>query len=95
MEKREDFDIIDRFIADYAINLKDAEKSMSLESLKIAQMLVDINVGKAEIIKITTSITPAKIVEVVSHMNVVEMMMALQKMRARKKLHQISVTLQI
>lgn len=83
-KKREDFDIIDRFIADYAINLKDAEKSMSLESLKIAQMLVDINVGRAEIIKITTSITPAKIVEVVSHMNVVEMMMALQKMRARK-----------
>ena len=83
-KKREDFDIIDRFIADYAINLKDAEKSMSLESLKIAQMLVDINVGRAEIVKITTSITPAKIVEVVSHMNVVEMMMALQKMRARK-----------
>ncbi|CZR04489.1 glycerol dehydratase, cobalamin-dependent, alpha subunit [Trichococcus flocculiformis] len=83
-KKREDFDIIDRFIADYAINLKDAEKSMSLESLKIAQMLVDINVGRAEIIKITTSVTPAKIVEVVSHMNVVEMMMALQKMRARK-----------
>lgn len=83
-KKREDFDIIDRFIADYAINLKDAEQSMSLESLKIAQMLVDINVGRAEIIKITTSITPAKIVEVVSHMNVVEMMMALQKMRARK-----------
>lgn len=83
-KKREDFDIIDRFIADYAINLKDAEQSMSLASLKIAQMLVDINVGRAEIVKITTSITPAKIVEVVSHMNVVEMMMALQKMRARK-----------
>ncbi|NCB02895.1 MAG: propanediol/glycerol family dehydratase large subunit, partial [Spirochaetia bacterium] len=59
-------------------------QSMSLESLKIAQMPVDINVGRAEIVKITTSITPAKIVEVVSHMNVVEMMMALQKMRARK-----------
>lgn len=83
-KKREDFDIIDRFIADYAINLNDAEQSMSLESLKIAQMLVDINVSRAEIVKITTSITPAKIVEVVSHMNVVEMMMALQKMRARK-----------
>ena len=83
-KKRDDFDTIDRFIADYAINLKDAEKSMSLDSLKISQMLVDINVGRDEIVKITTAITPAKIVEVVSHMNVVEMMMALQKMRARK-----------
>ncbi|WFD10939.1 propanediol/glycerol family dehydratase large subunit [Tepidibacter hydrothermalis] len=82
--KREDFDTIDRFIADYAINLKEAEKSMSLDSLEIAQMLVDINIGRDEIVNITTSITPAKIVEVVSHMNVVEMMMALQKMRARK-----------
>lgn len=83
-KKREDFDTIDRFIADYAINLKDAEKSMALDSKKISQMLVDINVGRDEIVKITTSITPAKIVEVVSYMNVVEMMMALQKMRARK-----------
>ncbi|KGK90280.1 propanediol/glycerol family dehydratase large subunit [Clostridium sp. HMP27] len=83
-KNREDFDTIDRFIADYAINLENAEKSMSLDSLKISQMLVDINVGRDEIVNITTSITPAKIVEVVSHMNVVEMMMALQKMRARK-----------
>ncbi|WP_186430266.1 propanediol/glycerol family dehydratase large subunit [Clostridium sp. BSD9I1] len=83
-KKREDFDTIDRFIADYAINLENAEKSMNLDSLKISQMLVDINVGRDEIVNITTSITPAKIVEVVSHMNVVEMMMALQKMRARK-----------
>lgn len=83
-KKREDFDTIDRFIADYAINIENAEKSMSLDSLKISQMLVDINVTRDEIVNITTSITPAKIVEVVSHMNVVEMMMALQKMRARK-----------
>lgn len=83
-KRRENFDTIDRFIADYAINLKNAEKAMSLDSLKISQMLVDINVGRDEIVNITTSITPAKIVEAVAHMNVVEMMMALQKMRARK-----------
>ncbi|WP_252231988.1 propanediol/glycerol family dehydratase large subunit [Clostridium sp. ZBS15] len=83
-KKREDFDMIDRFIADYAINLKNAEKAMSLDSVEIARKLVDINVSRDEIVDITTSITPAKVVEVVSHMNVVEMMMALQKMRARK-----------
>ncbi|MDK2563522.1 propanediol/glycerol family dehydratase large subunit [Romboutsia sedimentorum] len=83
-KKREDFDMIDRFIADYAINLDKAEEFMNLDSLEIARRLVDINVGREEIVKISTSITPAKIVEVVSHMNVVEMMMAMQKMRARK-----------
>ena len=83
-KKREDFDMIDRFIADYAINLEKAEEYMNLDSVEIAKKLVDINVPREEIVDISTSITPAKIVEVVSHMNVVEMMMALQKTRARK-----------
>ncbi|WP_024615176.1 propanediol/glycerol family dehydratase large subunit [Clostridium sp. Ade.TY] len=83
-KKREDFDMIDRFIADYAINLENAEEAMKLDSVEIAKKLVDINVSRDEIVKITTAITPAKAVEVMTHMNVVEMMMALQKMRARK-----------
>lgn len=81
---RKDFDFIDRFIADYAINLDMAEKVMATDSVKLAQMLCDINVSREEVIKYTTAMTPAKAVEVVGHMNVVEMMMALQKMRARK-----------
>ena len=47
-------------------------------------MLCDPNVKRSEIVLLTTAMTPAKIVEVVSHMNVVEMMMAMQKMRARR-----------
>lgn len=81
---RDDFDMIDRFIADYAINLDNAEKVMNMKSIDISKMLVDVNVSRDEIIKLTTSMTPAKVVEVVENMNVVEMMMALQKMRARK-----------
>ena len=82
--KREDFDMIDQFIADYAINLDSAEKVMAMDSLELAKMLVDVNVGREVIVELTTAMTPAKIVEVVSSMNVVEMMMALQKTRARK-----------
>lgn len=47
-------------------------------------MLVDIHVPRAEIVKLAEGMTPAKVVEVLNHMNVVEMMMELQKMRARK-----------
>ncbi|UPO98260.1 propanediol/glycerol family dehydratase large subunit (plasmid) [Cetobacterium somerae] len=83
-KKREDFDMIDLFIADYAIDLSYAEEAMKLSTLEIAKKLVDINVKKEDILKITTGITPAKMVEVISHLNVVEMMMAVQKMRARK-----------
>ncbi|MEI0446706.1 propanediol/glycerol family dehydratase large subunit [Brachyspira intermedia] len=83
-KKAEDFDFIDTFIANYSINIENAEKAMAIDSKKIALMLCDPNVIRSEIIPITTSITPAKISEVMSCMNVVEMMMALQKMRARK-----------
>jgi len=83
-KKREDFDMIDRFIADYAINIEKAEEVMAIDSKELAKMLVDVNVPRERIVKLTTAMTPAKIVEVVGVMNVVEMMMALQKMRARK-----------
>lgn len=83
-KQRADFDMIDQFIADYAINLDSAEKVMAMDSLELAKMLVDVNVGREAIVELTTAMTPAKIVEVVSNMNVVEMMMALQKTRARK-----------
>ncbi|QCX33948.1 propanediol/glycerol family dehydratase large subunit [Caloramator sp. E03] len=83
-KKRDDFDFIDTFIADYAIDIEQAEISMKMESLQIARMLVDINVDRKTIVKIISGLTPAKIVEVVNYLNVVEMMMAMQKMRARK-----------
>lgn len=83
-KRREDFDFNDRFIADYAINLSRAEEVMKISSQKLAGMLCDINVSRAELIPLTTAMTPAKVCEVLGYMNVVEMMMALQKMRARK-----------
>jgi glycerol dehydratase large subunit len=78
-KSRAEFDMIDRFIADYAINVAETERAMRLDALEIARMLVDIHVSREEIIAITTAITPAKAVEVMAQMNVVEMMMALQK----------------
>ncbi|MDU2066133.1 MAG: propanediol/glycerol family dehydratase large subunit [Sporomusaceae bacterium] len=81
---RDKFDFIDQFIADYAIDVTIAEKAMAMNSVEIAKMLVDVNVSRKEIVKIVRGLTAAKLVEVFNAMNVVEMMMALQKMRARK-----------
>ncbi len=83
-KKREEFDMLDSFIADHAINLDMAEEAMKLDSLAFARMLVDINVPRVDIVKYTTAMTPAKIVEVVGHLTVLEMMMAVNKMRARR-----------
>jgi len=84
-KKREDFDMIEQFIADYAIDVEMAEKAMKMDSVEIARMLVDVNVPREEVVKIARGLTPAKIVEVVNQLNVVEIMMAIQKMRARKR----------
>lgn len=83
-KKREDFDFIDQFIADYAINIELAERSMSVPALDIARMIVDIHVSRKEILTLISGITPARMTEVINHLNVVELMMGMQKMRARK-----------
>lgn len=81
---RADFDFLDQFIADYAIRIDRAESSMAIPSLDIARKIADINVPRSEILKIVSGITPAKMAEVINYLNVVEMMMGMQKMRARR-----------
>ncbi len=81
---RSNFDFIEQFIADYAIDVKIAEKAMAMEAGQIAKMLVDVNVSRKEVVDIVRGLTAAKLVAVFNTMNVVEMMMAMQKMRARK-----------
>ena len=83
-KKREDFDFIDQFIADYAMNVERAEASMAVSSLEIARMIADIHVSRKEILELVTGITPAKMTEVMNHLNVVELMMGMQKIRARR-----------
>ena len=83
-KKREEFDSIDTFIANYGINIEKTKEVMAMDSKKIANMLCDPNVSRKELVQLTTAMTPAKAVQVLGYMNVVEMMMAMQKMRARK-----------
>ncbi|MFC6765203.1 propanediol/glycerol family dehydratase large subunit [Natrinema soli] len=81
---RGDFDFIDRFIADYAITVEKAEEAMSLDSEEFARDLVDINVSRDEIVALSTAMTPAKLVEVVNHLDIAEIIMAMKKMRTRQ-----------
>lgn len=82
-KQRDEFDMIDTFIADYGIRLENAVEVNAMPSLELARMMVDFNVPRAEVVKLTTAMTPAKMVEVVGSMNVLEMMMAVTKMRSR------------
>ncbi|MBZ5546165.1 MAG: propanediol/glycerol family dehydratase large subunit [Acidobacteriia bacterium] len=79
-----EFDMLDRFIARYAIDVSIAPQAMALDPLAISRMLVDLQTPRREVVRILSGLTPARLVEVVNLLNVVEMMMAMQKMRARR-----------
>ena len=81
---RDDFDMIDAWIADHCIDVSVAEEAMAVDSNDFARMLVDVNVPRSEIARLSVGMTPAKIVDVLKRMNVVELMMAMQKLRPRR-----------
>ncbi len=82
--RREDFDPIDQFIAEYAIDPSRAAEALATDSLRLARMLVDLVTPRAELLALLGGCTPAKLLDVVSRLDVLEMMMALRKMRARR-----------
>src|SRR5690606_27773663 len=61
-----------------------AESAMATPSQHYAHMLADINVPGEEIRRLVRGCTPAKLVEIIQHMNVLEMMVGLAKMRIRR-----------
>lgn len=81
---RADFDAIDLFIADHSLDLEAAVEAMALPSQQLAHMLVDINVPAATMRRLAGGCTPAKLTDIIRHMNVLEMMMGLAKMRVRR-----------
>jgi propanediol dehydratase large subunit len=81
---RDQFDMIDYWIADHTIDASVTEEAMSMDSEVISRMLVDINVPRSEIVRLSVGMTPAKYIDVLKRLNVVELMMAMQKMRARR-----------
>ena len=81
---RADFDALDRFIVSHALDLSIAEDAMALPSQDYARMLADINLPRGEIARLIAGCTPAKLTDIIRHMNVLEMMMGLAKMRVRR-----------
>ncbi|MYD08465.1 MAG: propanediol/glycerol family dehydratase large subunit [Chloroflexi bacterium] len=79
-----DFDALDRFIVSRALDLDVAAEAMALPSREYARMLADINAPRAEIARLVAGCTPAKLCDILRHLNVLEMMMGLSKMRVRR-----------
>ena len=83
-KSRAEFDALDIFIADHSLDLSVAEEAMATPALQIARLLVDIHAPREQVQRLAAGCTPARLVEIVRAMNVLEMMVGLGKMRVRR-----------
>ncbi len=80
----DEFDVIDRFLVAHGLDLDVAREAMALSDLEIARMLVDVDVSRADVVKLARGLTPAKLARVAGLLDPVELMFALKKLRARR-----------
>ena len=78
------FDVIDRFLVAHGLDLEIAAEAMVLTDLELARMLVDVDVPRADVVRIARGLTPAKLARVAGLLDPVELMFALKKLRARR-----------
>jgi propanediol dehydratase large subunit len=79
-----EFDSIDEFIARHGLDLSVAQEAMAIADIDFARRLVDPNHSRAEIVRLSSGMTPAKLAAVLSLLNAAELVIAMTKMRARR-----------
>lgn len=80
-----DFDMIDIFIARHHLDPAAATEAMARDSLEVARMLVDIDVPRRDVVRLAAGMTPARLVEVLGHLNATELTFANSKLRCRNR----------
>jgi propanediol dehydratase large subunit len=80
----EDFDALDALIAGHGIDLSVAEEAMALDDVAFARLFVDPAVPRAEVVRLVSGTTPAKLAQVIALLRPAELTMAMTKMRARR-----------
>jgi propanediol dehydratase large subunit len=81
----EEFDVIDHFLASHGLDLDAAAEAAELTDAEIAHRLVDVDVPRAELVRLSRGLTPARLARVVTLLDPVELMFALKKLRARRR----------
>ena len=79
-----EFDVIDRFVVAHGLDLDVAAEAMALDDLELARRLVDIGAPRAELVRLSRGLTPAKLARVIGLLDPVELMVAMRKLRSRR-----------
>src|SRR5438552_16751088 len=80
----DEFDALDHFIARHGIDVDIAAEVMALDDTELARRLVDVDVSREELVRLSRGLTPARLARVVALLDPVEMMFAMKKLRARR-----------
>jgi propanediol dehydratase large subunit len=72
-----DFDVVDRFVIAHGLDLEVAQEAMALPDVEVARRLVDVDVPRAELVRLSRGLTPAKLARVAGMLDPVELMFAL------------------
>ena len=81
---RDGWDALDHFVASYGIDLEVAHEAAGLSDAEIAMQLVDVNVDRSALVRLSRGLTPARLAGVIAMLDPVELMFALKKLRARR-----------
>lgn len=81
---REDFDVVDAYIADHGLDLEVAPEAMQIPDAVAARMILDPAVPRTDVVAMAAGMTPAKLAAVVRHLRPAELAMALTTMRSRR-----------
>ena len=81
---REDFDLLDRFIADHGLDLEAAPEAMAIDDQVFARMCVDPAIPRDELVRLASGMTPAKLARALGILRPAELVMAMTKCRARR-----------
>ena len=76
--------MLDHFVARYGLDLDVAAEAAELEDAEIARRLVDVDVPRDELVRLSRGLTPARLARVIALLDPVELMFALKKLRARR-----------
>src|SRR6476646_9476078 len=78
------FDAIDAYIARHGLDLQVAGAAMGLSDVEFARRLVNPDVPRSEIVRLSAGATPAKLARVLALLRPAELCQAMTKMRARR-----------
>ncbi|MEP6813678.1 MAG: propanediol/glycerol family dehydratase large subunit, partial [Actinomycetota bacterium] len=82
--REHEWDALDHFIVANGLDLDVAREAATLADETIAHMLVDVDVPRSELVRLSRGLTPARLARVIAMLDPVELMFALKKLRARR-----------